>query len=83
MSVQGFSALLGVVEVRRVLSGDRNQLIEVFGAVIAPVRLRVVQMGCRDQARVIEEPHQGLMTLRTVLNTASNISVVSRPVLVL
>jgi hypothetical protein len=55
----------------------------VVRPVIAPVRLRVMQASGRDEGAMIEQPHQGLITLRTVLNTSSNISVVSRPVLVL
>ena len=75
--------LLGVVEIGRVLAGEFDQLIEVFSPMIAPVRLRVVQASSRDESAMIEQPHQGLITLRTVLNTSWNIGVVSRPVLVL
>jgi hypothetical protein len=75
--------LLGLVESGRVLSGEFDQFVEVVRPVIASVRLRVMQASGRDEGAMIEQPHQGLITLRTVLNTSSNISVVSRPVLVL
>jgi hypothetical protein len=75
--------LLGVVEIGRVPSGELDQLVEVFGSVIVPMRLRVVQASNRDEGAMVEQPHQGLITVRTVLNTSSNMGVVSRPVLVL
>jgi hypothetical protein len=42
------SELLGLVEVGRVLTGEFDQLIEVLGSVIVPVRLGVAQACGRD-----------------------------------
>jgi len=42
-----------------------------------------VQAGGGDQRPIVEQAHQRLITVRTVLNTSSNIAVVSRPVFVL